>query len=213
MYVSTVIGPVAYTPNPTQHGLPQEAESSAGVAADQDGNRQATPSEQAARGRVAEGESATKSNGETLTERDLQHLKQLKTTDREVRQHELAHQIAGGRYTGAVSYEYEQGPDGQRYAVAGIVPIDYGPVTGDPRATIEKMQQVISAALAPADPSPKDHQVAATARQYLLTAQLELAEQNSDMQRARQPVEEAASGDTPVEESSAVESVKASLDS
>lgn len=83
------------------------------------------------------------------------------------------------------SYEYEVGPDGQRYAVAGSVPIDYGPVPGDPRATIDKMQQVISAALAPADPSPKDHQVAATARQYLLAAQLELAQQQSEMNQAR----------------------------
>ncbi|WP_242513243.1 putative metalloprotease CJM1_0395 family protein [Halochromatium salexigens] len=104
-------------------------------------------------------------------------LDQLKQTDRAVRQHEMAHQVAGGRYTGSASYDYKIGPDGQRYAVAGRVSVDYGPVTGDPRATIEKMQTVIAAALAPADPSPADYQIAARARQNLLTAQLELSQQ------------------------------------
>lgn len=218
MFVSTVIGPVAYPPNLAQPNLSAEAakateaKAGAGETADPQGG-QASASEQATRGRVAEGDSASQPNGETLTEEDLRQLEQLKTTDREVRQHELAHQVAGGQYTGAASYEYERGADGQRYAVAGTVPIDYGPITGDPRATIDKMQQVISAALAPADPSPKDHQVAATARQYLLTAQLELAQQQSEMQRARQSAEEdrpaaVAAGDSP----SAVASERASLD-
>ena len=106
-------------------------------------------------------------------------------TDREVRQHEMAHQVAGGAYTGGASYDYDVGPDGKRYAVAGEVPIDYGPVPNDPQATIEKMQTVIAAAMAPADPSPKDHQVAAQARQYLLEAKLEAAMQRSEMEQAR----------------------------
>jgi len=116
---------------------------------------------------------------------EIQLLEQLKQTDREVRQHEMAHQITGGAYTGGASYDYEVGPDGKRYAVAGEVPIDYGPVPNDPQATIEKMQTVIAAAMAPADPSPKDYQVAAQARQYLLEAKLEAATQRSEMQQAR----------------------------
>lgn len=59
----------------------------------------------------------------------------------------MAHQTAGGPYTGGASYDYEVGPDGKRYAVAGEVPIDYGPVPGDPQATVEKMQTVIAAAM------------------------------------------------------------------
>ena len=47
------------------------------------------------------------------------------------------------------------------------------------------MQTVISAALAPADPSPKDLQVAAQARQYLLEAKLEAARLQSEMNNAR----------------------------
>ncbi|NDL70878.1 putative metalloprotease CJM1_0395 family protein [Vreelandella alkaliphila] len=127
----------------------------------------------------------TRPDGTPLTTDEIQYLEQLKQTDRAVRQHEMAHKTVGGQYTGAASYDYEVGPDGKRYAVAGEVPIDYGPVPGDPAATIEKMQTVIAAALAPADPSSKDLQVAAQARQYLLEAKLEAARERSEMNTAR----------------------------
>ncbi|KPQ19646.1 MULTISPECIES: putative metalloprotease CJM1_0395 family protein [unclassified Halomonas] len=124
-------------------------------------------------------------DGSPLAPEEIEQLNQLKQTDREVRQHEMAHQTVGGAYAGGASYDYEVGPDGQRYAVAGEVSIDYGPVPNDPDATIEKMQTVIAAALAPADPSPKDYQVAAQARQYLLEAKLDAAMQRSEMDQAR----------------------------
>lgn len=126
-----------------------------------------------------------RADGTPMAPEEIQQLEQLKVADREVRQHEMAHQIVGGAYTGGASYEYEVGPDGKRYAVAGEVPIDYGPVPNDPQATIEKMQTVIAAAMAPAEPSPKDLQVAAQARQYLLGAKLEAAIQRSEMEQAR----------------------------
>lgn len=161
--------------------------------------------EQAARGRASEEETtkaddpnATSSSDENseaagpkradgtpMAPEEIQLLEQLKQTDREVRQHEMAHQTVGGAYAGGASYEYELGPDGKRYAVAGEVPIDYGPVPNDPQATIEKMQTVIAAAMAPADPSPTDYQVAAQARQYLLEAKLEASMQRSEMEQAR----------------------------
>lgn len=126
-----------------------------------------------------------RADGTPMAPEEIQQVEQLKQSDREVRQHEMAHQIAGGAYTGGASYEYEVGPDGKRYAVAGEVPIDYGPVPNDPQATVEKMQTVIAAAMAPADPSPKDYQVAAQARQYLLEAKLEASMQRSEMEQAR----------------------------
>ena len=158
--------------------------------------------EQAAKGRAPEEETAPaddpsssdesseaagpkRVDGTPMAPEEIQLLEQLKQTDREVRQHEMAHQTVGGAYTGGASYEYEVGPDGKRYAVAGEVPIDYGPVPNDPQATIEKMQTVIAAAMAPADPSPKDYQVAAQARQYLLEAKLEASMQRSEMEQAR----------------------------
>ncbi|WP_200246583.1 putative metalloprotease CJM1_0395 family protein [Lamprobacter modestohalophilus] len=151
------------------------------------------------RARVSEGDASRNAQNnalaEELTPQELRILDQLKQTDREVRQHELAHQVAGGAYTGSAQFQYEIGPDGQRYAVAGEVSVDYGPVTGDPRATIEKMNVVISAALAPAEPSPTDYKVAARARQYLLMAQLELSQQQTQTGATNFIAEDAAAND------------------
>ncbi|OJA06452.1 putative metalloprotease CJM1_0395 family protein [Halomonas sp. QHL1] len=151
-----------------------------------------------------------RADGTPMAPEEIQYLDQLKQSDREVRQHEMAHQIAGGAYTGGASYEYEVGPDGKRYAVAGEVSIDYGPVPNDPQATIEKMQTVIAAAMAPADPSPKDYQVAAQARQYLLEAKLEASMQRSEMEQARSngaaatsSADESAANEQPSEEQAA----------
>ena len=68
---------------------------------------------------------------------------------------------AGGNARGGPSYEYQTGPDGKRYAVGGEVSIDASAVSGDPKATIRKAQQVCRAALEPGDPSGQDRSVAA----------------------------------------------------
>ncbi len=104
---------------------------------------------------------------------DQQEIQQLRSQDRQVHAHEPAHKAAAGAHAGPVSYTYTTGPDGRRYAVAGEVPIDVSPVEGDPDATILKMQQVRSAALAPAEPSAADRQVAAKAQQIERQAQAE----------------------------------------
>lgn len=193
MIAATVIGPVAFPTQLIQQNQPPADERPESVSGSQTPGNAGMESrnraaEAASAGKVSEGDDASRAKGETLaqhlTAEELEHLEQLKQTDRAVRQHELAHQIAGGQYTGGASYEYEIGPDGRRYAVAGEVPIDYGPVAGDPEATIDKMQTVIAAALAPMDPSPKDHQVAAKARQYLAQAQTELAMQRMEQYRS-----------------------------
>ncbi|PJX13214.1 hypothetical protein CWI66_13635 [Halomonas sp. 141] len=156
------------------------------VAADSQAQRANDADEEAASDETTPATAGpTRPDGTPLEPEEIQQLEQLKQTDRAVRQHEMAHQTVGGPYTGGATYEYEIGPDGQRYAVAGEVSIDYGPVPGAPQATIEKMQTVIAAALAPADPSPKDLQVAAQARQYLLEARLEAAREQSEMNQAR----------------------------
>ncbi|MFP4246271.1 MAG: putative metalloprotease CJM1_0395 family protein [Halochromatium sp.] len=158
--------------------------------------------EEGASGRVAEGDAARNARNDRLEQelspQELRLLEQLKQTDRKVRQHEMAHQIAGGRYTGSARYDYEIGPDGQRYAVAGRVSVDYGPITGDPRATIEKMQTVIAAALAPADPSPADYQIAARARQNLLAARLEMSQQQQQLHGESLPAERRAADAEPL---------------
>ena len=129
---------------------------------------------------------ATEKLTQELTPEEQQKVAQLKVRDQEIRTHEMAHVMAGGQYvTSGPSYEYEVGPDGKGYAVAGSVGIDTSPVSGDPEATISKMQTVIAAAMAPASPSGQDHKVAAAARQKESEARLELSKMHLEEQAAQ----------------------------
>jgi hypothetical protein len=105
-----------------------------------------------------------------LTEEEEDQVEKLKQRDREVRAHEQAHARVGGPYAGAPSYTFQQGPDGGRYAIGGEVQIDTSPES-EPEATVRKMQIVIRAALAPAEPSSQDLRVAQLARSQLQEAQ------------------------------------------
>ncbi|HKJ97612.1 MAG TPA: putative metalloprotease CJM1_0395 family protein [Desulfotignum sp.] len=111
----------------------------------------------------------------TFTTAEKLLLAELKKTDTQVRQHEMAHVTAGGGVvTSGARFAYKRGPDGRNYAVAGEVGIDASPVPGDPRATIRKMQQVKAAALAPASPSAQDLKVASRATLLAAKAASEL---------------------------------------
>ena len=119
---------------------------------------------------------------DTTTRRALESLRQR---DQEVRLHEQAHLLAAGPYAkGAPSYTYQTGPDGQRYAVGGEVPIDLSAVSGDPQATLQKALTVRRAALAPTDPSEADQAVAAQATALAAQAQQELRETQSRLTTA-----------------------------
>ncbi len=112
-----------------------------------------------------------------LSREDEKQVEQLKKRDAEVRRHEQAHKAAAGQYaSGGPSYDYETGADGKQYAVGGEVQIDTSEVPDDPRATIQKAQQIKRAALAPKDPSAQDRKVAAEASQMEAKARQELAE-------------------------------------
>lgn len=116
-----------------------------------------------------------------LTPEELKQIAELKSRDQEVRAHEIAHMMVGGSLVRkGVSYQYQTGPNGQRYAVGGEVSIDSSAVSGDPSATIRKMQQVKRAALAPAEPSGQDRAVAASAAQTEAAARQELLQQTTE---------------------------------
>jgi len=104
------------------------------------------------------------------------HIKQeifkLKEIDAHVKNHEAAHKAAGGEFAGSASYTYKVGPDGKKYAVAGEVPITIKKGK-TPDETIANMEKVKAAALAPADPSPQDLKVAATASSIENQAKME----------------------------------------
>jgi hypothetical protein len=123
-----------------------------------------------------------KKTGE-LSESDLKVISELKQRDAEVKAHEAAHMAAAGSIaTGGASFEYQQGPDGVQYAIGGEVNIDTSSVPGDPAATLRKADTIRRAALAPAEPSGPDIQVAASATAMAAQAQAELLKKNQDSQ-------------------------------
>ena len=122
-----------------------------------------------------------------LLELEQQQIEELKARDTEVRVHEQAHASVGGQYAGSPSYEYQRGPDDTNYAVDGEVQIDVSEIPGDPQATIDKMQTVRAAALAPAEPSSADRAIAADATQKMAAAQAELSAPTDDEAQAQEP--------------------------
>ena len=123
-------------------------------------------------------------NGKTLSDKEKQQLQELKSRDIEVKKHEQTHQRVGSPYTSAPSYEYETGPDGKKYAVAGSVNID-SKDEETPEKTAKKMRIIIKAAKAPAQPSGKDLSVAADATRRLNEANAKIQkEQQEEMKES-----------------------------
>ena len=121
-----------------------------------------------------DGKSSPSESDQKLSEQEQNDVDELKQIDGKVRRHEEAHMAAGGDLVrGGVSYGYKVGPDGKSYAVSGEVSIDTSVVKDDPDATIQKMEKVKRAALAPADPSGQDRSVASDAAQKEAEAQME----------------------------------------
>jgi hypothetical protein len=111
-------------------------------------------------------------------ERDKKTIDELEKIDRQVQQHEAAHQAAAGELFRGKSFTYKVGPDGRRYAVSGEVQIDTSAITLNPRATIAKMERIRRAASAPVDPSAQDMSVAAEAAKVEADAKTQLQQQS-----------------------------------
>jgi hypothetical protein len=151
------------------------------VAAIQQNNKSATPEDKTkASSKEAQGTDSQFSKAQVasvLTGPEIQQVQELKTRDREVRAHEAAHLSAAGSLAqGGASYSYQRGPDGVQYAVGGEVNIDSSAVAGDPEATLVKVQRIRAAALAPAQPSSQDLNVAAQAAQLAVQARAEISQ-------------------------------------
>jgi len=137
-------------------------------------------------GRGAEGAAASGAGSATgLSESDLRLVSELKARDRVVRTHEMAHMAAGaGLVTRGASYTYQSGPDGQRYAVGGEVGIDTSPGR-TPEETLLKAERIRAAALAPAEPSGQDRQVAAAAAKMASQARMEISSASAESAAGR----------------------------
>jgi hypothetical protein len=117
-----------------------------------------------------------------LTSEEKKQVQELQKRDREVRLHEQAHLAAAGAHArGGPSFTYQKGPDGKVYAVGGEVPIDLSPVADNLQATIQKAEAIQRAALAPAEPSGPDRQVAAQAAAMATQARQELTQQGQEI--------------------------------
>ncbi|MBO6674317.1 MAG: hypothetical protein JJ908_04815 [Rhizobiales bacterium] len=136
---------------------------------------------------------ATSSTGEPLSKEQEAQVRELKKRDAEVKAHEQAHATVGGAYASAPKYTYTRGPDGKKYAVGGEVQIDTSPER-TPDATIRKMDIVIRAALAPAEPSSQDRAVARQAQQQRLEAQQQVAQQQASERKPGAPEEVESAG-------------------
>jgi len=115
-----------------------------------------------------------------LSEDEKRLVYDLQARDAEVRTHEAAHQAAGGGMTGGASYTYQQGPDGRMYAIGGEVSISFK-AGSTPEETIRNAQQVIAAAMAPANPSGQDFAVASSARVMQMKAQQQLNREKQEV--------------------------------
>ena len=104
-------------------------------------------------------------NGRTAREESL--LAELERIDREVQEHEMQHYFAGQPWARFPEYFYITGPNGRRYAMSGITPFDATALDGDMPATVQKLETLIRAALAPREPSEEDRRVAAALEQLV----------------------------------------------
>jgi len=155
----------------------QQAVAGRVAAAPQNAEPNATDARAPVAARDAQARDTQARDAQGLTEAEQAQVRDLRARDREVRNHEQAHARVGGQYAGQPTYSYQVGPDGQRYAIGGAGSIDVTPIADDPQATIQKMEVVKAAALAPAKPSSADRQVASLADAQMAQAQADLMAQ------------------------------------
>jgi hypothetical protein len=130
-----------------------------------------------------------------LNDAEMAVVSELKSIDSEVRLHEQAHLAqAGGLAMSGANFTYKTGPDNRRYAVGGEVQINAGPGR-TPEETLRKAQIIRAAALAPAQPSPQDRAVAASAGQMEQEARAEIAQRAATAKKLAQSY---GSTDSPV---------------
>lgn len=140
-----------------------------------------------------ESKTTEKKSSDDLTPEEQQELAKLKETDMKVKAHEQAHMAAAaGINASAPSYDYQEGPDGQKYAVGGEVSISFS-TTGDPEKDKVSAETMKRAALAPADPSSQDRSVARNADKMIAENEQKI-EELKEQERAQKVQESKKNG-------------------
>ena len=176
---------VAVNPSQQAEGSRSYVEPSSDVSAS---NRTSATSE-------ASSGSGASTSGPALSDSEQRLVEKLSARDREVKQHEMAHKAAAGSLAGAMSLDYQRGPDGRLYAVGGEVSIRTSAGSSDPQDRLDTAEQVLRAATAPAEPSQQDLRVAAQARAEIEDARAELAAQRIEEQQGSDETRDAAESD------------------
>lgn len=167
--------PVAYQSDGSVRG--QGSQQYVTAVDDQGQGKQKEQGQQRSDDSQANHQQSSGDHADSQTQSEQKAIKALEQRDKEVRTHEQAHQVTGGRYASTPDLTMEKGPDGEQYAIGGQVEIDISPES-TPDATIRKMQQVQAAALAPLEPSSQDRAVAAKAARLASEARAELKQKS-----------------------------------
>lgn len=131
-------------------------------------------------------EEAVEEAVEELSLEDQKKVEELQARDAEVRAHEMAHLAAAGSLAvSGANFGYERGPDGENYAVEGEVKIDVSE-GNTPEETLRRAKTIYAAALAPAEPSAQDRNIAAQAVEMEAKARAELVEQKNTAAKEEQ---------------------------
>ncbi|BHH83307.1 putative metalloprotease CJM1_0395 family protein [Desulforhopalus sp. 52FAK] len=212
--VQSTIFSEAYTKNESQNkanGRDTSANTNSDIVSISQRAREKNAS---ATGEIDSRDEVQKEFEQEFTQEERAQLTELKSRDTEVRAHEQAHLAAAGAYArGGASFTFQKGPDGQAYAVGGEVGIDLS-TENDPNATIQKMQTIQRAAMAPASPSSTDRQVAAQASVKEAQARQELLQEQQEILLSSEeetPKVEAVSSSQNNSSAPSVSSLKASL--
>ena len=96
-----------------------------------------------------------------LTAREIALFERLQRRHRDVMRHEMEHYQTGQPHASFPQYFYVRGPLNRQFAISGIVKFDASPIRGDKKETLNKLEKLRRAALAPRTPSNQDRQVAA----------------------------------------------------
>ena len=104
-----------------------------------------------------------------LTLREIALEQQLKRTDRDVRNHEMAHYRTGIPYGALPEYWMVTGPLGKRYVVTGITRFDMSEISGDRDQTLQKLKAIRRAAPSPGVPSDVDRRIAGKLTRLIAT--------------------------------------------
>ncbi|KOS66487.1 hypothetical protein AEA09_17225 [Lysinibacillus contaminans] len=137
-----------------------------------------------------------KEESKEVTHQEQATIREMQQTEKSVRAHEQAHKAVGGDVTGPISYTHTTGPEGERYITGGEVSITAGAGSTE-EETLQILEKVRSAALAPVDPSPQDLRVAASAGEQIQQVQAKLngteIEETNDLDEepafVREPIE------------------------